>query len=326
MITKNNISKYFENSYPSLGKVTKIEILGQTNINSQNYLVKTPKGNYVLRNFSDSSSSEKVEKMFEIVNFCRKHRAKVLNPIKNISSVYVDQKKRAYVTHYQEGTTYNGGKIQLKDVAKNLAVLHKILAQIPLQYNFRTNQKYYRILSPLEFIKIKKIIENKKIDKNDRLINRNLDFIIQSEKEHKKTSKVIKIKKFKNQLIHCDFHPSNVIFKKDKVAAIIDFDSMRMGKKMEDIAFASVRFASYGTSDFNKIKNKIRIFLNTYLLYNEIDNEQISYFDYFFTQEMLRRLSYILRKRYFYDVNKWTWDFNKFSNYLKLVNKKTLLD
>lgn len=68
----------------------------------------------------------------------------------------------------------------------------------------------------------------------------------------------------KEQLIHFDVQPGNVLFKGNRVSAILDFDAMRKGSAIEEVAFSAFRFAVYKTSDPKDVKQRMRLFLNAY--------------------------------------------------------------
>jgi len=155
----------------------------------------------------------------------------------------------------------------------------------------------------------------------DRLVLKELKQISKFTNEFEKKSKKMRTIYFKKQLIHHDLHPGNVIFNKNKVIAILDFNTLRKGVIIEDISFAALRFASEHISTIDKIQDEIDLFLESYLKQNEIDNSQIRYMKYFLIQKILGRLGYILRKKYFSELDSWSIDFGKNMKLLKLSNK-----
>lgn len=316
------INEYLKNNYSNLGKIKGIKLLDHNNINSTNYLIYSNNSQFVLRNFTDRSHPEKVERMCRILQFCIKKKNKVLEPIKNDNTEYVDKKNKIYLTKYYEGEPYKATSIEIKEISKNLAMLHKTLVSNPIEYSYRKRYHDYRILTRNELQKIKKIIKYKKIkDLFDKRLAKNTDYLLKCSLDDEKTSKIINTIHSRKQLIHADFYPDNIILKGNRVAAIIDFNSMRIGRKIEDVAFASFRFSLYQTSDIKEIVKRIKLFVNTYLRYNEIPEAELACLGYFFTHEILCRLSYICRMRYFINSNLWDADFTKQLKLLKLANK-----
>lgn len=313
-----DLKEYFKENYPFLGKIEKVEPLSHNNINSVNHIFSVDKGKYVLRNFIDGSSPEKIEKICRILDFCLQEKVKTIEPIKNRNNNYVDKKRKIYLTKYYEGRTYQGLNSELKDTAKNLAILHLTLANNPIEYNFRINHNYYKNLTQLELNKIKKIIVSKeKQDEFDKKVIENFDYLTRLFLKNSRAGAQLKLKP-KTQLIHYDFRPENVVFNKNKVKVILDFNAMRKGRQIEDVAFACFRFSCFRTNDINKIKRNMRIFTDSYLLINK---EELNDLNIHLTNKILNRLSYILRKRYFRNFDLWSCDFEKNINLLKLAEK-----
>ncbi len=125
----------------------------------------------------------------------------------------------------------------------------------------------------------------------------------------------------KKQLIHGDLHPKNVIFSNNKVKVILDLNSMRNGLKIEDVVFASFRFGSYYTNDIKKIMISMETFVQTYLLYNYLDDVELKYFHFFLKHMILSRISFLLKKRYFQNSNLWKKDLMKHLKSLKIADK-----
>ena len=318
-----NMQNYLKKNYPFIGEVKKIEKLKHNDINSFNYLIYTKKRQYTLRCVTDGSKSEKIETICKILNFCIKNKMKVLEPIKNKNNEYMDKKNMIYLTKYYKGNIHTGRLVEIIDLAKNLAVLHRTLIKNKIPYNYRTDVNiYYRLLTASEIRNIKRRIERKQIkDGFDRKVYQNLDYFTECIKLDKITSTIVKKLEFKRGLIHRDIHPNNVIFSKNKVSVIIDFNGMRKGRLVEDIAFTSFRFALFQTTNLDEIKKRLRLFLSTYLHYNHINYNELVHIRYFFTHEMLLKLGLILRKRYFTKSNAWTIDFDMIINFIKIVNK-----
>jgi len=322
---KNSIhvlTEYLKKNYPIIKKIKKIKQIEHNNIDSTNFFISSNTTKYVLRNFTDGSQPEKVEKICKILNFCAKKNLPVMQPIKNRKKLFVDPQKMMYLTKYYDGHLYDGTDNELKNLAKNLALLHKQLVQNSINYNYNTRNSFYKILDSSELQRIEKIINHKQAkDKLDKLVIKHLTFLKKSMLEVQKTSKIIRALNFKKQLIHNDLHRGNVIFNKANVYAIIDFNSMRKGYKIEEVAFASFRFGSYYTQNLSKIVQKMQIFLQNYLKYNDIQYDQITYFDYFLFHTILSRLSYIFRTRYFHNDYTWSIDLEKYLNFLILIHK-----
>jgi len=295
------------------------------NINSTNYLLTAGDNKYVLRHFTDGSTPEKIEKICQILIFCLENQANVVQPVKNKANCYVDRKRKLYLTKYYEGescdeTNYrtNDG---LQDAARNLAILHLALSRVPIKYNYRGNHSYYQHPDERELAGVETVIKHKQDkDEIDEKVLKNLDYLSESFSENALLSRSLTRANQKKQLIHHDLHPGNVIFNNNRVVAILDFNAMRKGERIEDVAFASFRFSHSEKRNVAEMKKCIKLFVDTYLLYNDIDRP-LACLDYYLIHEILGRLSFILRKRYFTGSNVWSTDFSKNLGFLKLARE-----
>lgn len=301
MVDYSQIQKYVKTHYSGFSHIQSIKLLEHNHINSINYVINSKNKKYILHNFIDGSPPTKIEKICKILFFCHKNGVRVVKPILNKQNYFVDPERNFYFTKYYSGKLSDGNNFQFYDLAKNLAVLHDTLSKNTIFYNYRTNQKFYRIISEHELSKIKKIIlKKKKPTKFEKIVFKKIQNLIQFCIVDKTLSKNFSSSNFHKQLIHDDLHPGNVIFNKNNVGTILDFQSMRKGFKIEDISFCSFRFAAYKTYSTEKITNQILKFLDIYQKYGEIDKEELSHFYYFLNHKLLGRLSYILRKSFFF--------------------------
>ncbi|MBI2625298.1 MAG: phosphotransferase [Candidatus Nealsonbacteria bacterium] len=316
-----DVKSYLGRNYRFLGRSNKVKLLNK-GINSTNWFVSAGKKKYVLRKFTDGSSHEKMEKMCRILDFCKKHGAKVVKPIKRKDGLYIDKRAKLYLTEYYKGEPYHGKSSELKDAAKNLAILHSVLASSKLKYPYQLNQRYYRHLNKGEFNRIEgKIRSKKRQDEFDKKALKSLSYLRKRFQENEYFFNNQNRLLSEKQLIHFDFQPGNVIFNKGKVAVILDLASMRTGSKIEDLGFAAFRFALVNPKGIPGIKRDIKVFLKTYLMYNSIEEKQLEFLKDCFLGLILGRISYILKKRYFSLSDSWSIDFNKILKILKLSEK-----
>lgn len=314
--------EFLQQNYPKIRTIKKITQIEHKNINSINYLIVSTKTNYVLRNYIDNSNSKKIENVCRILNYCVQKNAKVSKPIKNKNNLFVNQKNKLYLTKYYPGHLFSGSIKELKDLAKNLAILHKVLASNKIPYNFRSNEQSYRVLTQSELKTIKNKIRKKEhIDKFDQIVLRNFDFI----SKLSTADKLFRFEKLRNksskQLIHYDLNPGNVIFNKGKVSAIIDFSTMRKDEKIIDIVFSSFRFSEYKNSSTSNINKRMKLFLNSYQEFNNINNFYLDHFNEYLKHIFLERIGYLIRRHYSKKVEPWSIDISKYLKYVRIINK-----
>lgn len=324
MQNKQEAKNTIESFFPHIGKIISIQKIIHNEINSKNFFINSSSGKYVLHKFRDGSSPQKMEKICEILDFCAKNHTKVPIPIRNNKNHFVEKNHSFYLTQFIPGSEISKSTKNLDDLAKQLSSLHIILNKKSFNYNYRIGERFYKNLSKIEFsLLTKKLSKKNNEDSFDRLILKNLKFLetltfeTDFEKQYNKL-------KFEKQLIHFDLHPRNILFTKNKVSGILDFNAMRRGFVIQDVVFSSFRFAILQTNTPLKIKNFVQNFINLYMNHNPIP-KQSEYAFHILQHTLLGRVNYILKKRYFFNSNTWIDDLTRNLSSLILVNKILLL-
>lgn len=317
---KNTIELFF----PHIGKIFSIQKITHNEINSKNFFINSSSGKYVLHKFHDGSTTQKMEKICNILDFCANHNVKVPIPIKNNKNHFVEKNHNFYLTKFIPGSEISKSRKNFTDLAKKLATLHITLNEKSFDYNYRIGERFYKNLSNSEFSLLsKKLSKKNKIDSFDKLILKNLSFFkcLTFENDFEKQYKKLK---FEKQLIHFDLHPGNILFSNNKVSGILDFNAMRQGFVIQDVVFSSFRFAMLQTTSHYKIRNMIENFINLYTENNPI-SKQSDYAFEILQHTLLGRVNYILKKRYFFNSNIWINDLTRNIASLILANKILLL-
>jgi len=308
-IEKNILEEYY--NFQNIKKIIKHD--GQ-NLNSKVFFFQNKKKNYVLKFVKDKNIRTKVEKRCQILITCKEEGLPVQEPIRNISNTFFTNNHYT-VTKYYSGLHFDGSKKELFSLSKNLAVLHKKLSNIKIDYNYNPNRELYKLLKNDEAVEIRDKIKEKKT-KNviDKLF---LDNFILLQQSFSNVKMNLEYKKRQKQIIHFDLYPENVIFKNHQVYAILDFDTMRKGDVLDDISFASFRFALEKTSNNKEIKQKMKYFFDVYKRFN---NKEISINELpnGAMLQILKRISFIIKNYYLHSTPFWESDLKK---QLKLLKK-----
>ena len=106
---------------------------------------------------NDGSTLKKLEAMCQVLDFCSCENALVQYPVKNDSGFFVSNKQKFFLTKFYDGHTFSGNKREFLDLATKFAELHQILNSCKIPFNYRLNQKFYRLLDIGEFKEIVKI-------------------------------------------------------------------------------------------------------------------------------------------------------------------------
>lgn len=312
-MNKKEIRKYLNENY-DIGNIHKItSISGKTN--NQNFIIQSAGGKFVLHILQEKIEHKQIEKICNILYFCKNKKSKVPEPIKTVKGKYSIKNNSIYLTKFDSGASFSRTEKEMKSFSKNLAILHKSMKSCKITYAHNPNKEFYKLLKNHDILKIKKKIKQKST--KDQFDNYLLDNFPKIEISLKQLLKLKSEKQYKKQLIHNDLHPENILFKNCNVVSIMDFNSLKMGYAIEDIAFSSFRFAII-LDDKKELKNHIVVFVKQYKKYNNI---AISYDDirFYLIQRILQGISYIIKKRYFDNENIWIYDLKKYFRFLLLA-------
>jgi Ser/Thr protein kinase RdoA (MazF antagonist) len=308
----NKIPILIRDFYSNLGTIQSIECI-HSETNSEIHKISTKNDQYLLHhNMFDND--KRIEKMCQVLNQISIFNPNVIKPIKNQFKNFSQNK--FYLTKFENGELFSGSQKEYFDLAKKLNILHKQLDNSNLKYNFRPDDKSYKLFTNKEFIIIKKqLLKIKHKDKIDVIIDKNIPFI---ENQITQCSIYSKNNFFKKQLIHFDLHHGNVLFKNNSVSLFLDFNSMRMSYAIEDVLFAGFRFGCKINSDPKILRKLLLSFIENYSLKYILNDED---FKFFLTRCILNRICFILKNHFFKSSNYWIADLENQLNYLKLARK-----
>ena len=143
----DEISIIVRDFYSNLGTIQSIECI-HSQINSEIYKISTKNQQFLLHH-SKYDSDKRIEKMCKILNEISKNNQNVIKLIKNQFGNFSQNK--FYVTKFENGKLFSGSKKEYFDLAKKLNILHKQLDNYNLKYNFRPNNKSYKLFTNKEF-------------------------------------------------------------------------------------------------------------------------------------------------------------------------------
>lgn len=81
------------------------------------------------------------------------------------------------------------------------------------------------------------------------------------------------------QIVHSDWHPGNVLFRQDKVLAVIDYDSARLSQRVTDVANGVLQFSMIASGDPSHWpeyldEDRFRAFLSGYELVAPLSDDE----------------------------------------------------
>lgn len=233
----------------------------------RSYLIyKNDVCNYIVKEYPGNSSIEKLTDILEYYQCLKNRGIKVGCPIyrKDSSEFYVFLRGRYYVVfEYLQGERPQICQYEL--IAKCLDLYHR-QAQIETLSFCTTTEEEITIA-----------IKNFKYYETNMYMIKNL--ILSCKDNFNEIANKFRSNLNNNIIIHGDTIIENMIFNNTEVI-LIDFDNIRYGTRMEDIANTVISFMYYGTENYQIMPERlhyIRKFINTYYPDENANEEEILY-------------------------------------------------
>jgi len=244
----------------NLGRVTSFSQIKGGAIN-YNYTLKTEKGDFVVRILGrrlDGWKKEKLNLEFRTLKFLKQNDFpyEIPEPALNKNHNYLTtiSGKNIWIYKKLEGKVSKKINLaQMREIAKAIAIYHKFVSKIKIKKKKLDDSWAIGAL------------ENAKQANSN---NKEIEFILNCLKK-------VKCYKFgENMLVtHSDFNRSNLLFRNNKLAGILDFDNLEAAPRVKDIAYAIRRFC-YVKGNYNASREKT--FIKEYEKISKISKKEKS--------------------------------------------------
>ena len=305
---KSNLENILYTYYLSSDqKISLIEPGVGHEINSRNLKINLERGESFYLKIIDDFNEDKIKKI-KIIDECYNDGIKVPKIIKNKEGklVTIRENKLFLLTKCYKGEQFSFNSKEIFLAGENLALLNQKLAKYNLVLE---REPLYDDLNQEEIDEVRDMIDSKGIISDTKIKN-----LVDSLPDlYSDINNNIEPHKKNKQLVHIDFHPQNVLFKKNQLIVILDFDSILTSFELQSVAFACDRFS-------RNIKDFV-IFLDGYQKQGQkisVDEKKI--LPYFVGKEAISRINYIIRKQFFFKDKTWSFELYKHLKILKRMN------
>ena len=76
-----------------------------------------------------------------------------------------------------------------------------------------------------------------------------IQFVLEAYDRAAASANRVGVSSWPERLIHSDWHPGNLLFRDDKVVAVIDYDTLRRSRRGVDVANGALQFSMVATGD-----------------------------------------------------------------------------
>jgi len=149
---------------------------------------------------------------------------------------------------YIKGTAYDTSLEATQDAGKTLALFHKLLLDFESDYDTAVGSYHgsKSVITALE--RIPDTLARKRPDAAVPAaeIDRIVQFIYKSYKQASDACDQQGLPDWPAQITHSDWHPGNMLFRGNRVVAVIDYDSSRFHQRVSDVANGALQFSILG--------------------------------------------------------------------------------
>lgn len=241
------------------------------------YFVKTDVGRFVLKIF-ENSDPEFINYQLKLISIAEKNHIPVPKTIltKSKKKLLLFDGKRVIIQKFVEGR--HPKKLSNKliiDIARNQALLNKKLLEVKLENKYNWGGDYH---FGLMAFKVRRF--------------GNFDIRKEEEKILTELQKVDKTK-LRRSSVHGDFHSVNLLAKKDKLKAILDWDDAHEDYLIHDL----VCFIAHSFIKPKIIYRKqIQLYMKEYQKVLKLNEEEKKAIDYFIKQRYLSAISWAVKQ------------------------------
>lgn len=150
---------------------------------------------------------------------------------------------------YIRGNSYDNSLEATFDAGKILALYHKLLRDYKPEFDppvgsYHSSRAIHNSLDqiPITFDKLDRDISDDQVAMTN-------NFLRQAYVEAAERVNKAGLNEWPAQIVHCDWHPGNMLFRQRKVVAVIDYDAARMQQRVIDVANGSLQFSILGGAE-----------------------------------------------------------------------------
>ncbi len=151
---------------------------------------------------------------------------------------------------YIRGSGYDNSIEATRDSGRILALYHKLLRDYTPEYEppLGSYHNSRHINSSIDQIP-DTMSRNKQSYGGTAVVTDTLEILHKAYVEAAAKVNEIGLMDWPLQIVHCDWHPGNMLFRNQKVVAVIDYDSARMQQRIIDMANGALQFSIIGGGD-----------------------------------------------------------------------------
>jgi Ser/Thr protein kinase RdoA (MazF antagonist) len=151
---------------------------------------------------------------------------------------------------YIRGDAYDNSPEATYDAGKTLGLYHKLLRDYSPEFKAPEGSYHKSNIIDTSINQIPVTFEKlETFETPDDQVKATLAFLREAYDKACESVEKLGISEWPAQIVHCDWHPGNMLFRQRKVVAVIDYDAARMQQRVIDLANGALQFSIIGGSE-----------------------------------------------------------------------------
>ncbi|MGC8623796.1 MAG: phosphotransferase [Phycisphaerae bacterium] len=241
-------------SHYDLGVINTIKEYARGSRKAPKLLIRAEKGDYLLKRRARGKDDP-----FKVA-FCHAiqlYLSEKLFPLPHLIGTKRDNNSMLQIDssiyelfEYIRGTSYDSSPEATQDSGRILALYHKLLRDYTPEYEPPVGSYHNsrHIGSSIDQIPVTFSRESV-VSAQARPVAATLEVLRAAYVEAAQKVNALGLPDWPLQIVHCDWHPGNMLFRHQKVVAVIDYDSARLQQRVIDLANGALQFSIIGGGD-----------------------------------------------------------------------------
>lgn len=168
------------------------------------------------------------------------------------NSMFVWKDRIYELFEYIKGSSYDSSLQSTEDSGRTLALFHKLLCSF--EPEFEPAKGAYHAAKNI-LLSIQSIpaalakVDPRNADQRADTVKKSMDYLLASYKDAAGRVNQLGLPTWPAQIVHGDWHPGNILFRGQRIVAVIDYDAARIQQRILDIANGALQFSIIGGGD-----------------------------------------------------------------------------
>ena len=150
---------------------------------------------------------------------------------------------------YIKGSSYDNSLEATHDAGKILSLFHKLLRDFKSPYETPRGSYHAARSVDASFQQVPhtlRQVDPTGFERHQNDIGKLVRYLHKAYAEAAQAARDVGLDEWPGQIVHCDWHPGNMLFRGPRVVAVIDYDAARIQQRVIDVANGALQFSILG--------------------------------------------------------------------------------